>query len=42
MTKAKAVKGPEAKKNELKLPKKNAAAIKPRLAANHNQTLLRS
>jgi hypothetical protein len=42
MTKTKAIKGPEAKKNELKLPRKTAAAVKPRIAANHNQTLLRS
>jgi hypothetical protein len=42
MTNTKAVKTPVAKKNELKLPKKSEAAIKPRLSANHNQTLLRS
>ena len=42
MLKTKAVSAPAPKKAELKLPKKTAGAIKPKLAANHNQTLLRS
>lgn len=42
MTKAKAVKSLQPRKNEVKLPKKSDAATKPRLAVNHNQTLLRS
>jgi hypothetical protein len=42
MTKTKAVTAPAPKKTELKLPKKTAGGIKPRIAANHNQTLLRS